>query len=712
MKKRLISLLAALVLAAPAVTAHPVQAQETIPSTPSQEYVEALGSGWNLGNTFDGYDEAADRGETSWGNPVVTRELIRTVKEKGYDSIRLPFTAHMRVGGAEENYQLDEAFLDRYEEVVNWALEEDLYVMVNVHHDSWIWLEGWDGSKESEPYKKYVRIWEQMAERFKDYDERVMFESINEPQFHGEEATAIAYLETINDTFYDLVRNSGGNNAERMLVLPTLVTDAAQNKLDALYNQIIGFNDQNIIATVHYYSEWVYSANLGITQFDEVLWDDETARTSLINVFDRVANTFTQNGIGVVVGEYGLLGFDKNIGVNRLGETLKFLEFINYYADQKGINLMLWDNGQHLNRYTYEWSNAQFGEMIEASMDGRSSYAAGLDTEFLSDPVPEGGVSIPLTLNGNELTAIEVDGVPLIKGAEYTVESAVVQLTESYLARLAEQTGGEAGNSVTLRMQFTSGADWYHTLVYTDPLVMMESQGVAGEALSIPTEFNGNQLKSIVSRDQNGNIVSNNNWWTYLEHSREFAPDREAGTIQLLPDYTSLLADGVYDLTFNFYDDIERVYQLTVQNGVISGQQVTPIEEEPTEDPETPVTDPEQPVEEGAVEEPVDPAENSQNEGMPAETDGGNQETEAPTVEESVTPEPNAENPVNVDKVVEDNRLDDKTKTPIEKTIEVEKSNAVSLLPQTGMAMVGTGMIGSILLSSGLGVFLFNKKKQ
>lgn len=128
-----------------------------------------------------------------------------------------------------------------------------------------------------------------------------------------------------------------------------------------------------------------YSTNIGKTRFDGVLWDDVTPRSSLVEVFDRVAQTFTEKGIGVVVGEYGLLGYDKSDTTNQLGETLKYIEFINHYAREKGLALMLWDNGQHLNRHNYSWNIPRFGEMIEQSMDGRSAYSKGLDTLLHTD---------------------------------------------------------------------------------------------------------------------------------------------------------------------------------------------------------------------------------------------------------------------------------------------------------------------------------------
>lgn len=126
----------------------------------SQEYVEAMGHGWNLGNSFDGVntDESEeDTGETAWGNPVVTRELIHAVKEKGFDSIRIPLTLFRRYDSEDGNYTIDPDWLARYKEVVDWAVEEDMYVMANIHHDSWIWLKYWDGKTDSEEYVSFVK---------------------------------------------------------------------------------------------------------------------------------------------------------------------------------------------------------------------------------------------------------------------------------------------------------------------------------------------------------------------------------------------------------------------------------------------------------------------------------------------------------------------------------------------------------------------------
>lgn len=212
----------------------------------SQRYVEAMGKGWNLGNSFDGFDadlDKEDQGEEAWGNPIVTRELISEIKEKGYDSIRIPFTAYRRYSEVDGKYVIDQGWLDRYKEVVNWALEEELYVMVNLHHDSWIWLADWDGNKESEEYKIFVDLWEQLADAFKDFPEEVCFETINEPRFNeGDEEFKQDKLDMINLASYEVIRNSGGKNDTRMIVMPTMDTNHSPEKSNPLKELITSLN--------------------------------------------------------------------------------------------------------------------------------------------------------------------------------------------------------------------------------------------------------------------------------------------------------------------------------------------------------------------------------------------------------------------------------------------------------------------------------------
>ena len=312
------------------------------------EAVAAMQPGWNLGNSLD----ATGADETSWGNPKVTKELIDNLKAQGFKSIRIPVTWGQHQGAA-PSYTVDAAYMTRVKEVVDWALADGLYVMINVHHDSWQWINNLS-SDHTNVLNRYNALWTQIATAFKDEPAKLTFESVNEPQFTGTSGDAqdITLLNELDTSFHQIVRNSGGNNATRLLVLPTLHTSAEQARVDAAVSAFTALNDSNLIATVHFYGYWPFSTNIaGTTTFDA------TTQKDLTDQFDRVYNAFVAKGVPVIIGEYGLLGFDKNTNTIEQGEKLKFFEYFGYYAQTKQLTTMLWDNGQHFGRTSFVWSD-------------------------------------------------------------------------------------------------------------------------------------------------------------------------------------------------------------------------------------------------------------------------------------------------------------------------------------------------------------------
>ena len=347
------------VVAAAAVLAGsliPVTASADAQARGAMSQVAAMQPGWNLGNTLD----STGSDETSWGNPRITEALLDNVKAQGFKSIRLPVTwsAHLAPDGT-----IEAAYLDRVKEVVRWALARNLYVMVNLHHDSWQWINTMPSDRAG-VLTRYNAIWTQLAAAFKDSPGKLVFESVNEPQFTGSSGAAqeAQLLHELNASFRDIVRRSGGNNANRLLVLPTLHTSSDQARLDELASSLSTFQDPNIAATVHYYGYWPFSVNVaGGTHFDA------TAQKDLTDSFDRVYNTFIARGIPVILGEYGLLGFDRHIGTIEQGEKLKFFEYFGYYARTRKITTMLWDNGQHFGRTSFQWSDPELIGQVKSS---------------------------------------------------------------------------------------------------------------------------------------------------------------------------------------------------------------------------------------------------------------------------------------------------------------------------------------------------------
>lgn len=536
-------------------------AVQNMEKTASQAYVEDMGSGWNLGNSFDGFEADLDKedpGETAWGNPTVTQDLLTSVKEKGYKSIRIPFTVYRRytvnenAGDGEYKYVINEEWLKRYKEVVDWAVGDGFTVMINIHHDSWIWLKNWNGDKTSEEYRMYSDFWKQMAEYFKNEPEQVCFETINEPQFTDDGiGTAQDKLDIINQTAYDIIRGVE-ENKERMIVMPSMYTKIDEAETDALYKMIKGLNDPNVIATVHYYCEWVYSANLGKTGFDEALWDDYSPRKAVESMMSRLKTTFIDNGIGVIVGEYGLLGYDTSEGCLQEGEEMKYYEDMNYLAGENGVCLMFWDNGSGIDRNTagHPWKKQVVGELLEASMKGRSSYATDLDTIYFTKEVTE-NVEIPLTLNGNTFTGIE--GLTQDQDYTYDDETKTVVLKKDFVNQCLKSAASN-GQVKELIMHFSSGADWHQYLVKCATPEVKSAAGTR-QGITVPLKFNGDRVRRIMTYEKNGKVGPNSDWWNYLKYDEAFVVDTQNETIT----FTSVLfgdssvKDGIMKAKVEFY---------------------------------------------------------------------------------------------------------------------------------------------------------------
>ncbi|MGO4939802.1 cellulase family glycosylhydrolase [Fundicoccus sp. Sow4_D5] len=456
----------------PANSALPKSVSATTPSIPtspptsdsqtrSLEFSTKLGNGWNLGNSFDSHDWAADQGEQTWDNPVVTQELLRAIKAQGFDSIRLPFTVNYR---ADETGVIDPAYLGRYQEVVDWALAADLYVIINIHHDSIEWLQLWDGQRASTDHQRFASLWRQLAQRFKEYDnERVLFEAINEPRFDNlDQAAQQKSLAILNHDFHRIVRQSGGENTKRMLLLTTLLGSTEQPKLEALKAEIDQLADENLLATVHYYSEWHFSNNVGYPLYDEALPSGQTPRQLSEDFIQRLNQTFIYQGIGVVIGEYGLLGYDRSDDVNPIGETYKYIAHLNQLTRYQPISLFLWDNGQHFDRLALTWRFEEFGDVISQSMHSDSAYGTFFNTSYLTDA--EADLFITLSYNGANLDELLYNGKDLLAGRDFEVNQDGVYLYPGF-----------AGEGGTLTMRFTQGATWNQQVKIVGDFILADS---------------------------------------------------------------------------------------------------------------------------------------------------------------------------------------------------------------------------------------------
>ncbi|WP_110930279.1 cellulase family glycosylhydrolase [Paenibacillus bouchesdurhonensis] len=538
----------------------PGAAYAAAPQSAMQSYVEAMQPGWNLGNSLD----AVGADETAWGNPRITKELIQNIAAQGYKSIRIPVTWDSHIGGA-PNYQIEAAYLNRVQEVVQWALDANLYVMINVHHDSWLWISKME-SQHDQVLARYNAIWRQIADKFKNSPNKLMFESVNEPRFTDggttDEAKQQKMLDELNVSFFNIVRNSGGQNATRPLVLSTLEASPTQERMTALYNTISKLNDKNIIATVHFYGFWPFSVNIaGHTKFDAETQNDITT------TFDNVYNTFVAKGIPVIIGEYGLLGFDKHTGVIEQGEKLKFFEFFAQYVKQKSMATMLWDNGQHFNRTSFNWADPDLFNMIKASWTGRSSTASS-DLLHVKQGTAVKDTSVQLNLNGNTLISLSVNGTTLKSGTDYTLNGSTLTFKASQLSKLT--TSGKLGVNATIVAKFNKGADWkFNVVLYNTP--KLSSTTGTTSSFAIPTAFNGDQLATMEAVYVNGGNAGPHNWTSFKEFETTFSPAYSEGKIKLQQAFFNEVNDGTITLKFHFWSGEIVNYTIKKNGSTVTG---------------------------------------------------------------------------------------------------------------------------------------------
>ncbi|GGM66065.1 hypothetical protein GCM10011608_59210 [Micromonospora sonchi] len=529
------------------------------PAGDPMAYVAAMQPGWNLGNTFD----AVGADETAWGNPRVTQAQLDAIRAQGFNSIRLPITWSNHHGPA-PSYTIDAAWLNRIKEVVGWALDDGFYVMINLHHDSWQWIHEMPTNRTA-VLNRYNALWTQIAAAFRDAAPKLHFESVNEPQFANSSGDAqnAQLLHELNVNFHRIVRASGGNNATRMLVLPTLHTSADQARVNELTTTINQLNDRNLIATVHFYGYWPFSVNVaGGTRFDA------TTQQDLVDSFDRVYNAFVTRGIPVVIGEYGLLGFDRHTGTIEQGEKLKFFEFLGYYARHRQLTTQLWDNGQHFNRTTFQWRDAELFAQIKSSWTTRSGTASS-DQVYVPRTGSVTAKSLTLNLNGTTFAGLRQGTTNLTQGTDYTVSGNQLTITSSALTRLV---GSRAyGVNATLQARFSAGVPWRIDVITYDPPLLSNTTGSTA-SFAIPTQFRSDQLATMEARYADGSNAGPHDWTSFKEFDVAFSPDYTGSRITLTETFFGEVRDGApVTLTFHFWSGTRVTYRVTKSGGSVTG---------------------------------------------------------------------------------------------------------------------------------------------
>ncbi|MDE6731011.1 MAG: cellulase family glycosylhydrolase, partial [Oscillospiraceae bacterium] len=401
------------------------------------QIVNEMGMGWNLGNTFDcwGTRDWTTDTETAWGNVTTTQDMITAIKASGFDSIRIPVTWYENITDP-TTYDIDDAYLARIKEVVDYAYANNMYVIVNMH---WDWVS--DGSlwlnKGAEALPQFKTMWTEIANYFKDYDQHLVFESMNEVTFDYD------VLNNFNQSFVDVMRQSGGNNADRLLLLAGKNDDLAQTCSDSY----IVPDDDMVAVSIHYYTPSTFCvADINASWGHTETWGTETEIQDVYNNFNKMKETFVDKGIPVIVGEYGVLTTEKD---QKDRDDIKL--YLNTVASTAlaidGLSAFLWDAGnagdmQFFDRKELQW----FDPTIAAVYQNLKQNGAGIRFEYestkevtipLAEYKDENGYTVNVAgygANGEKLEKVILNG-KLAPGSE----------SAGYGIGFSATRGGESG---------------------------------------------------------------------------------------------------------------------------------------------------------------------------------------------------------------------------------------------------------------------------
>lgn len=320
----------------------------------------AMGMGWNLGNQLEASSNKVPN-ETTWGNPTITEDLIKAVKAQGFNTIRIPVSYLSKIGEAPD-YTIDSAWLDRVQEVVDYVVGNDMYAVMNIHGDGYYTVDGgWllcVDDNQDEIKAKYEAVWKQIADRFKDYDEHLIFESMNEEfdnTYGRPNKDGYANINEYNRIFVDTVRGTGSNNTKRWLLLPGWNTNIEYTVGNYGFvipeDKLCESDGKRIMISVHYYDPYNFTidenSSSAKTQWGKYAtenFDNWGQEDYVDSQMQMLHDTFIAEGYPVIIGEMGVQ--DKTHLSESFNEYRRYwLEYVVKSAKANGCIPVYWDNG-------------------------------------------------------------------------------------------------------------------------------------------------------------------------------------------------------------------------------------------------------------------------------------------------------------------------------------------------------------------------------
>jgi aryl-phospho-beta-D-glucosidase BglC (GH1 family) len=343
----------------PSYNTSPLPADQTGMTSTAAQLAAKFKLGWNLGNTLE-----AIGGETAWGNPQATQALIDKVKASGFTAVRLPCSwdqyANQTTG------KIQDAWLDRVRQVVQYCVNDGLYVVLNIHWDGG-WLENNITTRaQSTVNAKQKAYWEQIATKLRDFDEHLIFASANEP--NSSDATSMSVLLSYHQTFVNAVRSTGGRNTYRTLVVqgPSTNIDYTSNLMNTLPSDPTA---NRMMVEVHYYEPFQFTALSSDASWGNMFyyWGQnyhstiEPSRNAtwgeedfVLAEFPKMKAKFVDKGIPVIVGEYGAYRRTTPLDMEKHQASVDhWITFVTQQQIANGLKPFWWDTGGLISRSNY-----------------------------------------------------------------------------------------------------------------------------------------------------------------------------------------------------------------------------------------------------------------------------------------------------------------------------------------------------------------------
>lgn len=382
----------------PVSTTTPAETTTTAaPETPTEEkndltsleVIRLMGNGINLGNTLEAYAHSSylnganpDGFETGWGQPYTTAEMFQDMKKLGFDTVRIPVAWTNGINYESGDYTIDERLMGRVETVVNYALDADLYVIINDHWDgSWWGMFGAeDEAVRDQAMELYRSMWTQIGEHFKDHSYKLIFEGANEElgdRLNDSDVTGSkgklspnqCYQTTneINSEFVKVIRSLGGKNADRFLLVAGYNTDI-EKTCDDRFQMPEDSAENKLLLSVHYYTPWDYCGTDSVNQ-----WGSPSNYEQQNGLFEKLSK-FSEQGYGVVIGEYAVMTKDGSVKP----DTDRFYDNLMDNCDLYDYCPVLWDCSGFYKRSSRTTSDETLAELFDRR---RLANEASLSTE-------------------------------------------------------------------------------------------------------------------------------------------------------------------------------------------------------------------------------------------------------------------------------------------------------------------------------------------